>query len=360
MSLSPFWQQQVDPFYGGARTIGEGIARIPMMRAMAANRAAQGQFYQAHAEQERQAAGEAAARSGLIDTQSKRGQLQISAALEASRILQQPGALRRDDEGNLVLDQAAEQGIMSSIAGLSTGGDDMAKGVGNLMTSGNAANQARLNRSAKSATDASKVNNSAQVSTIANNLPASVIKSMGESYPQPAITQPGENTPKPRPITMSQGTQFKLKSTFDQMVAAGMSPAEAEIAAPRVAIGTNSVPQPVVTTNVPAGPPVHHWFGRSDTPGTPAVTSTNSASIPESGADQTILGAIQKRYPDLVKQLGLDTATANSPGAPDTGTPAPQTSTATVQPRGIRVRNKKTGQLGTQLPDGSVIPDQAQ
>ena len=56
MSLTPFWQQQVDPFYGGTRTIGAGIARIPMMRAMAANRAAQGQFYTAHAEQERQAA----------------------------------------------------------------------------------------------------------------------------------------------------------------------------------------------------------------------------------------------------------------------------------------------------------------
>ena len=40
----------------------------------------------------------------------------------------------------------------------------------------------------------------------------------------------------------------------------------------------------------------------------------------------------------------------------------PQATSAPGQgaPQGIRVRNKKTGQMGTQLPDGSVIPDQAQ
>jgi hypothetical protein len=153
---------------------------------------------------------------------------------------------------------------------------------------------------------------------------------------------------------MGQNTQFKLQNTFNEMVDAGIPPAEARIMAPRVVIGTNSVPQPVVTTNVPAGPPVSHWYG-ADTPGTPAVTSTNSMSIPESGADQTIIGALQKRYPDLVKQLGLDTATANAPSA--SGAVAPQAGTATAQPQGIRVRNKNTGQLGTQLADGSVVPD---
>jgi len=29
-------------------------------------------------------------------------------------------------------------------------------------------------------------------------------------------------------------------------------------------------------------------------------------------------------------------------------------------PKGIRVRNKKTGQTGVQLPDGTIIPDAAQ
>jgi hypothetical protein len=281
--------------------------------------------------------------------------------MKAVGILQQPGALTRDDEGNLVLDKDAEQGILASVAGASTGGDDMSKGVGGLVTAGNAANQARLNREAKAALPKGTLPiDAASTATIANSLPSSVIKSMGESYPQPDVVQPGATTPAPRPITMGQNTQFKLQNTFNEMVDAGIPPAEARIMAPRVVIGTNSVPQPVVTTNVPAGPPVHHWLGRADTPGTPAVTSTNAMSIPESGADQTIIGAMQKRYPDLVKQLGLDTATATTPGSPDTGTPAPQTSTATVQPQGIRVRNKKTGQMGTQLPDGTVIPDQAQ
>jgi hypothetical protein len=353
--MSPFWQQQIDPFIGAGRTINAGIAQLPMMRAMVANRAAQGQFYVAHAGQEEAAAEEARARAGLTDTQNQRGQLQLSAAMKAIGILQQPGALTRDDEGNLVLDKDAEQGILASVAGASTGGDDMSKGVGGLVTAGNAANQARLNREAKAALPKGTLPiDAASTATIANSLPSSVIKSMGESYPQPDVVQPGATTPAPRPITMGQNTQFKLQNTFNEMVDAGIPPAEARIMAPRVVIGTNSVPQPVVTTNVPAGPPVSHWYG-ADTPGTPAVTSTNSMSIPESGADQTIIGALQKRYPDLVKQLGLDTATANAPSA--SGAVAPQAGTATAQPQGIRVRNKNTGQLGTQLADGSVVPD---
>ena len=156
---------------------------------------------------------------------------------------------------------------------------------------------------------------------------------------------------------MPQNTQFKLKQTFGQLVAAGMSPAEAEIAAPRLVVGTNSVPQPVITTNSPGTPATglggKLWIG---SPATPPVTSTNSMSIPESGADQTIIGALQKRYPDLVRQLGLDTATANNPSTPEAV--EPQAGTVTAQPQGIRVRNKKTGQFGTQLADGSVVPDQ--
>lgn len=54
-----------------------------------------------------------------------------------------------------------------------------------------------------------------------------------------------------------------------------------------------------------------------------------------------------------MSQSAIDQAPA---ALPDYGTPAP----APTAPKGIPVRNKKTGQTGLQMPDGTIIPDQPQ
>jgi hypothetical protein len=318
---------------GAGRTIGMGIAQLPMMRAQAANRAAQGQFYVAHAGQEEAAAEEARARAGLTDTQNQRGQLQLSAAMKAVGILQQPGALTRDDEGNLVLDKDAEQGILASVAGASTGGDDMSKGVGGLVTAGNAANQARLNREVKAALPkGTPPINASATATIAGNLPASALKSVEESNPIPGnpATPLATGGNKPFPLTLSQALQSKLQNTFTQLVKSGVSPAEAEIQARSLVMGTNATAAPVTVTNSPGSPAIKGFI--RDTPAVPPNVSTNSFTVQPGGADQTIVSALMQnpKTAAVIQQLGLAPATANTPA--DNGTPAPQAGTATAKP----------------------------
>ena len=331
--MSQFWEQQTAPLYGAARTIGSGISQIPFMRAMAANRAAQGQFYQAHAGQEEAAAEEARARAGLTDTQNQRGQLQLSAAMKAVGILQQPGALTRDDEGNLVLDKDAEQGILASVAGTSTSGDDMSKGVGGLVTAGNVANQARLNREAKAALPkGTPPIDTATTATIASKLPSNVIQSVEQSTPipgNPATPLAGGGN-KPFPLTLSQALQSKLQNTFTALVKSGVSPAEAEIQARGLVMGTNAAPSPVTVTNSPGVPAKPGFF--HDTPAVPPNVTTNSFTVQPGGADQTIVGALMQnpKTAAVIQQLGLAPATANATA--DSGTPAPQAGTTTTQP----------------------------
>jgi hypothetical protein len=215
-------------------------------------------------------------------------------------------------------------------------------------------------QAAKNAPKGTQPIDTASTATIASKLPSNVIQSVEQSNPipgNPATPLAGGGN-KPFPLTLSQALQSKLQNTFAQLVKSGVSPAEAEIQARGLVMGTNATAAPVTTTNSPGSPAVKGFF--KDTPAVPPNVTTNSFTAQPGGADQTIVAALMQnpKTAAVIQQLGLAPATANA--AADSGTPAPQAGTATVQPQGIRVRNKKTGQLGTQLPDGSVIPDQAQ
>jgi hypothetical protein len=65
-----YWQNQVAPFNSGLRTIGSALAQMPMMRAMANERALMGQAYQARAAEEQAMAQEAGARNQLLNAQT--------------------------------------------------------------------------------------------------------------------------------------------------------------------------------------------------------------------------------------------------------------------------------------------------
>ena len=66
--------------------------------------------------------------------------------------------------------------------------------------------------------------------------------------------------------------------------------------------------------------------------------------------DETVTGKVD---PDTDKPLpDVTTHRVTTKGAPRTPSPA--------APKGVRVRNKKTGQMGTKLPDGTIVPDAAQ
>jgi hypothetical protein len=384
MALTPYWQQQVDPFYGGARTIGEGIARIPMMRSMAAQRAAQSQYQLAHAEQEREAAELERQKAIAAANETQESSDFAEAAATAVPVFSDPSSKQEDR-------QAAATDLMRKAGRLAAKNPDKAMQIfdhlvqrmqvnptdltqqyevnsGKTLTGSDVLTDEQLAaaQAAKNAPKGTAPINAASTSTIAAGLPAAALKSVSESQPIPG--NPATPTPtgyKPFPLTISQALQSKLQNTFVQLVESGVPPAQAEIQAKGLVLGTNATAEPNIVTNSPGSPEIRtpgKIWGTNVTPAVPPTTSTNSYTVQPGGADQTIVGQLSKdpRFSGLLNQLGLAPVTATSPDVPDTGTLAPQTSTATVQPQGIRVRNKKTGQMGTQLPDGTVIPDQAQ
>ena len=316
MALTPYWQQQVDPFYGGARTIGAGIARIPMMRAMAANRAAQGQFYTAHAEQERAAAEEATARQAQIQQAIETQFGKTSSGTQFSKTLARILPIMSDPSSTTEARRQAASDAMSDFGQLAADKPDEALKTFEAMEQ------------------------------LGRNNPG--------DFTQNFIAMNGGKLPTGNDALSDQ----QLAAAQDAKIAQETRPPAGQLSSRVITIKHPAVPDKA------AVPGPTHWL-KPNEPGTPAVPGTpewtEEIKGPTDGSPTALTQFSQDpRLGPVLKQILPGTQTANSPGAPDTGTPALQTSTATVQPQGIRVRNKKTGQLGTQLPDGSVIPDQAQ
>ena len=143
---SAYWDAQTAPFNTGIRSIGQALMQRPYMQAMANQRAAMSQFYQAHAGQEEAAAEEARARTTKLGVDTQRGQLQLSSALALADRFKQPGAITQDKEGNLVIDKAAIGDVVSAISGESKDATDASTSIAGLLKGRNEPVQADLNR----------------------------------------------------------------------------------------------------------------------------------------------------------------------------------------------------------------------
>jgi len=352
---SPYWESQTAPLYGAARTIGSGIASLPMMRAMAANRAAQGQFYQAHAEQEQAAAGEAAARQAQIQQAIETEFGKTSSGTQFSKTLARILPIMSDPNSTPEARRQAASDAMSDFGQLAADKPDealktfetmeqlgrnnpgdftqnfIAMNGGKMPTGSDALSDEQL-AAAQSAKGAPAAN-AASTATIAANLPANVIKSVEQSQPIPNNPAMLGMTPKPLPLTMSQALQGKLQNTFVQLVQNGVPPAQAEIYAKGLVMGTNATAQPTITTKNPGSPEVRtpgRLWGTNVTPAVPPTLSTNSFHVASGGADQTMVGQLAKdpRFSGVLNQLGL----APTAGATQTSTAESQLPDFTGQP----------------------------
>jgi len=201
-----------------------------------------------------------------------------------------------------------------------------ANNPGKLVTGSDVLSDPQL--AAAQSTKGAPAANAASTATIAANLPANVIKSVEQSQPIPNNPAMLGMTPKPFPLTMSQALQGKLQNTFVQLVNNGVPPAQAEIYAKGLVMGTNATAQPVTVTNSPEIPAKPGFF--RDTPAVPANISTNSFQATPGGADQTIVGQLAKdpRFSGVLNQLGL----APTAGATQTSTAESQLPDFTGQP----------------------------
>jgi hypothetical protein len=338
---SPFWQAQTAPLYGAARTIGSGIASLPMMRAMAANRAAQGQFYQAHAAQEMGAADLERQKAAAMANETQEGSDFADSAASAVPVFSDPSATP-DDRRAAATDLMRKAGKLAAkdpdkamqifdhlVQRMQASPTDQvqqfeANNPGKLVTGADVLSDPQL-AAAQSAKGAPAVN-SASTAQIAANLPANAIKSVEQSEPIPNNPATSGMTPKPFPLTISQAIQSKLQNTFTQLVQSGVPPAQAEIQAKGLVMGTNATAQPTITTNNPGSPEVRtpgRLWGTNVTPAVPPTLSTNSFHVAPGGADQTIVSALMQnpKTAAVIQQLGLDQGGA-----------APQTQTAQAGP----------------------------
>lgn len=349
--MSQFWEQQTAPLYGAARTIGSGIASIPLMRAMAANRAAQGQFYVAHAEQEREAAELERQKAIAAANQTQESGDFADSAANAVPVFSDPNA-KPEDRQKAATDLMRKAGRLAAkdpdkamqifdhlVQRMQAAPGDLtqqfeANNPGKLVTGSDVLTDQQLAeaQSAKNAPKGTPPIDASATATIAGNLPASALKSVEESNPIPGnpATPLATGGNKPFQLTISQALQSKLQNTFTQLVKSGVSPAEAEIQAKGLVMGTNAAPSPVTVTNSPGSPAVKGFF--KDTPAVPPNVTTNSFTVQPGGADQTIVAALMQnpKTAAVIQQLGLAPATANATA--DNGTPAPQAGTATAQP----------------------------
>ena len=352
---SPYWESQTAPLYGAARTIGSGIASLPMMRAMAAQRAAQAGYYVQRGQELEQTGREAAARTGLIEQQTSDLANQGDEAREFSDsaanaipVFSDPGATP-DDRKAAATDLMRKFGRLSSkkpeeamtifdhlVQRMQANPTDQvqqfeANNPSKLVTGSDVLSDPQL--AAAQSTKGAPAANAASTATIAANLPANVIKSVEQSQPIPNNPAMLGMTPKPFPLTMSQALQGKLQNTFVQLVQNGVPPAQAEIDAKGLVMGTNSTAQPTITTKNPGSPEVRtpgRLWGTNVTPAVPPTLSTNSFHVASGGADQTMVGQLAKdpRFSGVLNQLGL----APTAGATQTSTAESQLPDFTGQP----------------------------
>ena len=153
--MSPYWESQLQPVRQGVNSLGSAIVMAPRIRQQVA-------LLQARQQADQAQAAEAASRTGLIDTQNQRGQFQLQQALALANRFQQPGAITKDKDGNMVIDKDAVADVASAIGGMGTGANDAAGGLANIFKSVNAPVQAGLERTSKesiaAASDAERAN----------------------------------------------------------------------------------------------------------------------------------------------------------------------------------------------------------
>ena len=289
MSLSPYWQQQVDPFMGAGRTIGMGIAQLPMMRAMAANRAAQGQFYQAHAGQEQAAAEEAQARADQIrqTIETQFGKTQSGRKL--SEVLSKSVMINADPTTTPEQRRAVDAEAMGALGDLASESPEKALEMARSLTQ------------------------------------------MGQASPTDQVQQANALNPS-HPVTTSDVlNDQQLQAAQAAKIQQETRPPAGQLSSRVITIKHPAVPDQA------AVPGPTHWF-KPNEPGTPAVPGTpewtEEIKGPTDGSPTAMTQFSQDpRLGPVLKQILPGTQTATSPQNDQSGAAiAPQAETATAQP----------------------------
>ncbi|MEI6194640.1 MAG: hypothetical protein WCS42_09945 [Verrucomicrobiota bacterium] len=265
---SPYWERQTAGLNQGVNNLTSALIRRPQLQARDA-------LYRAEAERTAAQTGEAGARTGLLNTQNQRGQLQLSQALQLSERFKQPGAITQDAQGNIVIAKDAIGDVMGSMAGMGTGANDAASGIAGLMKAQNQPNQFNLTQA------------------LAKN--------------KPQVVGPGAVVLGP-----------DGKPTFSNPSAA---------AGKNEDVVTEEFPGTTSVEGTPGAPAIHHWglFGGTTDPATPAVPGvegkpkrTVKHNVPAGGALSSGLSAPVATAPVSA------TAPAVTPApAPAAASPAP-------------------------------------
>ena len=303
---SPYWESQTAPLYGATRTLGAGIAQLPLMRAMAANRAAMAGYYTQRGNQAEETAQEAAARTQQIqqqisdtDNQTQEQKDFADSAANAVPVFSDPNAQPGDR-------QSAATDLMRKAGRLAAKDPEKAMQIFNGL----------VQRMQASPTD--------QVQQFEANNPGKLVtQSDVLNDPQLAAAQAAKIQQETRPAANQLSTHMI------------------------------TIKHPLVAPT-DAVPGAKHWFGPNEpeTPATPGSPEwTEQVKVPDTagtgtGAPPTSIAsmlATDPRYSGVAKQLGLlpptpapatSTATDAAMAAlPDSGTPAPQTATAQAAPQ---------------------------
>jgi len=281
--MSPYWQEQMSPWTRASQNISEQLMRLPAMRAMGQQRAAMGQYYQAHAGQEDAAAEEALARTRLLTAQSvdaesgNASQDRLSAALK--KVVTNP------NDTDAAGDAISEFGHY-----FKKNPDAAAKGVGDLMSrimamrgDTNFATQGSLQGGA-----ASIANNQANNARIAST-PRVVAPNASLVDPetgQPialgnALLHPGETLTPPDAETMTYPTQAGASGT---PIPPKPSPADLQrpVLLRELIKGGTSLDSSISGTNAPAGLKLYDALVKA---GAPAAANAPTNATESAGSD---------------------------------------------------------------------------
>lgn len=280
--MSPYTAEQISPFARAAQNIGDRLAQMPYMRMMGQQRAAMGQYYQAHAGQEAAAAAEAGAHSRLYNAQAEDEEQGNAAQMRLSDALKKFAADPNDTDAT---------GDMLSQMGnfFKKNPEQASRALGNLQAqimamrgSTNFPQMGALQGGAASI--ANNEANNARIASTPRVLPANstlVDPRSGRTVSLgSAVMRPGEQLFTPNQTNLSYGFS---PSASGPAVPVKSDPALVN-AAEHLVMGGVNAPESLTGTNAPAGLSLIQSMAAKNSPVVPAANPPTSGTAMPGGA----------------------------------------------------------------------------